>query len=599
MSSCLCSNEICRCAIEALRDKGMQALLRASQEDASDERLRFVPRESIIREISPGFISRVLRRVRDNDDDIAVSVEKATNHISPRMVCQCKKPFCTGSRVIFASLLFAGLHGILVHFLHAAQPDDCDSSLWKLSQAEATFDDDTTVFHHIYQLKGAPRDLFFYWVYQLRALCFQKKGDNGQVKKLGVEDGLKDSVRLPWSSVEEGSNPLNRVVAQASSKAVIIGRQSAKVERIYIHRSHHNLDESTNSFALKTFLRGRELSKLNFDSELRNNNAIIGSNRVISLEAAFEHRGNFYMVFPWAELGDLRGIWQGYIPRSNQATGQQINHAIWYSPQWLLGECYGIASAVADIHGRGSSKPQPHCLLHADIKAENILGFRHERSVFLKLADFGHSHILETVSSCVAVDDMMNPRSYRAPEYDTQESVTTKYDVWSLGCLFLDFVTWALLGWQGVDDFEKQRVREANDPKADYGNASEDTFFKRVAGRRGALSWSRIRPSYKPTTPRIDSNSGFTREHTVSFQGFNRPVVTQIREPVSAHITRLRGISQLDDRIKQLLDVIENKMLITDCDKRAWSDEVRDIIADIVAKTQRDGNHISSDSGKQ
>ncbi|KAK8134612.1 hypothetical protein PG984_006624 [Apiospora sp. TS-2023a] len=531
--ACPCGEGICQCAIEVLRDSGMQALLHASQEDVSDERLRFVPRESIIKEISPGFISRVLRRATNTKCDIAAIVQTATNRIGPRVpaLCHCRKPFCTGSRVIFASLLFSGLHDILVHFIHAAQLGICDSSSWEeLDHEKRGTGDGDPILHEIKHLQKIKKELFFYWVYQLTPLCFTKDGDSGQIEKLE----LKDKIRLPWTSIERTTGPAGRDLTRASVKTQVIGAHSAKVENVCIHPSHHELGGSTKGFALKTFLDDWDepgSAKDNFDKELKTNNAVARSDRILPLLAAFEHRGNICVLFPWAERGDLRNIWKEYCPWPNGVNA----HADWYTTEWLLGECSGIASALADIHGRGGSARGQSSLLHADIKPDNILGFRDGVSVSLKIADFGHSQVLEPGSTDVMVSKLVNARSYRAPEFDIQETVTTKYDVWSLGCLFLDFVTWALLGWEEVKDFREERLQETNDPKSDYGSLSEDTFFKRVTGRQSALSWSKVRHAYKPTTSRGDSKNSFTRKHTfsLSLQGFNRPVLTQVRGPVT------------------------------------------------------------------
>ncbi|KAK8078104.1 Protein kinase-like (PK-like) [Apiospora saccharicola] len=487
-TACLCNNKACQCAIEALRDKGMQALLLASQEDVSDKRIRFVPRASIIKEIRPDYISKVLQRVDIAEHNIADDLEQATNCISPRGGCSCEDHLCTGRRVMFASLLFAGLHHILAHFRHADNPGSCDGSLWKLSQAGMQFDDEEPIFRDIQQLNGPEKDLFIYWECWLRGLCIQKGGDNNEVAKLAVKDGLEDAILLPWESIEHDTRLSRRQPTQASNRTQVIGLQSAKVEKVCIHRSHHNLDDSTNYFALKTFLDDFD-PRSNFEKELENNNAVPHSDRILPLLAAFEHRGKFYLLFPWTELRDLRNIWKRFSPVYDQSTGRHMHHTTWYSSQWLLEECLGITSAVADIHGRKGSASRQQFLLHADIKPDNILGFHNGDSISLKLADFGHSHILTPNSPDVLVSAMVNPRTYRAPEYDIQEKATIKYDVWSLGCLFLDFVTWALLGCDEVQRFQDRRLSEENDPKADYGSMSEDTFFKRSNDPQGTPEW--------------------------------------------------------------------------------------------------------------
>jgi serine/threonine protein kinase len=49
--------------------------------------------------------------------------------------------------------------------------------------------------------------------------------------------------------------------------------------------------------------------------------------------------------------------------------------------------------------------------------------------------------------------------TYRPPEHDDADSfVDSKWDVWSLGCLFLEFTTWLLMGKEGVEEFSNSRV---------------------------------------------------------------------------------------------------------------------------------------------
>lgn len=241
---CLCSDDVCQCSIEALRDKVMQALLHASLKDASDERLRFVPRESLIEEITPEFTSRVLQRIDNTANITADVVQEAANRISPRGACSCGDPMCTGRRVIFTSLMSAGLHDILAHFLHADDPGSCDSVLWKLSQPENS--DEVPIFRQIRQLEEIQKDLFYHWAYQLQALCFRRGRDNEPVNKLKLEDGLEDRMRLPWTLVEKAPKPFIRESAPASTNVQVVDMQSAKVEKVYIHRSHHNLVGSLN-----------------------------------------------------------------------------------------------------------------------------------------------------------------------------------------------------------------------------------------------------------------------------------------------------------------------------------------------------------------
>lgn len=138
---------------------------------------------------------------------------------------------------------------------------------------------------------------------------------------------------------------------------------------------------------------------------------------------------------------------------------------------------------------------------HGDIKPENILWFPDLETSgpngfgTLKIADFG---IVE-FSTQRAVDRrrrgfVANSPSYRAPENDLPHDdgitrVSSSYDIWALGCVFLEFVTWWFGGWIMVEGFRSQR--DLPDPVW-YGSAAleepvyfSDTFFTIIKGSSG------------------------------------------------------------------------------------------------------------------
>lgn len=72
---------------------------------------------------------------------------------------------------------------------------------------------------------------------------------------------------------------------------------------------------------------------------------------------------------------------------------------------------------------------------------------------------------------------MGNTPTYRAPELDIMKDSTPKYDIWSLGCVLLEFVAWFLCGWHEVEVFVDARLREEGG--FDYGchcTFEKDTF---------------------------------------------------------------------------------------------------------------------------
>jgi len=78
-----------------------------------------------------------------------------------------------------------------------------------------------------------------------------------------------------------------------------------------------------------------------------------------------------------------------------------------------------ICSAVAALHGRE--------IIHRDIKPENIFV---NKGVY-KLGDFGFAReVIGTFST------QLGTCLYMAPEFYNNGSLTSKVDVWAVGCMF-------------------------------------------------------------------------------------------------------------------------------------------------------------------
>jgi serine/threonine protein kinase len=73
--------------------------------------------------------------------------------------------------------------------------------------------------------------------------------------------------------------------------------------------------------------------------------------------------------------------------------------------------------------------------------------------------------------------------SYAAPEKELrQASLSSAFDIWSLGCLYLDFMTWILCGSRYKHRFAVRRTQEMSDLNAIAANVTvqEETFYKLI-----------------------------------------------------------------------------------------------------------------------
>lgn len=219
------------------------------------------------------------------------------------------------------------------------------------------------------------------------------------------------------------------------------------------------------------------------------------SDRVVPLLTAFTHRERFYLVFPFANEGSLEALWKSYTPNSVIQGSSECRIANWYSDVWLVNECLEITKALVATHGLNDGQPaDAKGLLHADIKPENILCFRTSDSdtsrIVLKLADFGEAQRIESNGSLKA-SNIAHVLTYRPPEHLPDGDITLKYDVWCLGCLFVDFVTWAILGQAGIVFFGRTREDELDDSavNAHPEQLIEDIFFRQDPGSFLSTTW--------------------------------------------------------------------------------------------------------------
>jgi serine/threonine protein kinase len=121
---------------------------------------------------------------------------------------------------------------------------------------------------------------------------------------------------------------------------------------------------------------------------------------------------------------------------------------------------------------------------HGDIKPENILLFSDPDEPLgrLVLSDFGSGQFNSRASaSQVPNERARQTRMYQPPESDIEGgTISRSSDIWTLGCVFLEFTTWLLGGYSLVEDFENSRMSPYI-----YGNGIRFNIYFDVARHRG------------------------------------------------------------------------------------------------------------------
>lgn len=212
---------------------------------------------------------------------------------------------------------------------------------------------------------------------------------------------------------------------------------------------------------------------------------------IIKLLATYEYDGHHYLMFEWAD-GALDEFWERRMAKEPPQ-----------AERWAAEQCFGLATALKQIHGlatwqeekrkaakrdrdlslgptsRGDADKAADWGRHGDIKPKNILWFSkyRDRKDHLVISDLGltryHSEFSRSKVDPSKIDGFTG--TYRPPEMDLRDNqVSRKSDVWSLGCVLLEFCIWYLEGVDGVERFENER--EEGD-KSDICGLRELKFF--------------------------------------------------------------------------------------------------------------------------
>ncbi|KAI0458012.1 hypothetical protein F5B21DRAFT_462574 [Xylaria acuta] len=221
-------------------------------------------------------------------------------------------------------------------------------------------------------------------------------------------------------------------------------------------------DQSSLDDVLEAWLK--EATALNKLSEVKHTN-------LIQCIAAINKKDKYYFLFPWADGGSLQDFWEN-IPEPR------------LSPEFVKGilvQIRGLADALKTLHnyrGRIASFRQGTGadnndsigggIRHGDLKPANILRFapRDDNDIgTLKIADMGLAkhHEVNTRLRANATRTRFGSARYEPPEVGaprlTSPATSRLYDMWSMGCIILEFLTWLLHGTKKLNEFNDS-IRE-------------------------------------------------------------------------------------------------------------------------------------------
>lgn len=282
---------------------------------------------------------------------------------------------------------------------------------------------------------------------------------------------------------------------------------------------------------------------------------------LIKLLATFQQGEHYHLVFPFAD-SNLLAYWDDReLPEFNKET-----------VLWSLKQMAGLASGLAQIHNfevtiplsvSGNVRVQRDAKLqvkgreerygrHGDNKPENIMWFQHMTGVddangVLQIADLGlgRFHGRESRSGIDPKTIATSP-TYEPPECRLRRPVSRAYDLWSLGCVYLEFVTWLLLGSKAIQSFADNRAK--HDPQT---GISEDNFFT-ILG----------------------------------------PDEAEVAEGVVTWVNQLHSHDRCSQAIHDLLDLVMTDLIVIDSEDRIPSTLLSGEMKSLLDKAQKDEQYL-------
>ncbi|KAL9607071.1 MAG: hypothetical protein Q9167_007979 [Letrouitia subvulpina] len=355
-------------------------------------------------------------------------------------------------------------------------------------------------------------------------------------------DTKKEFFEIQWTLLTPVLNQGEHLVLNDAARLPIIDTEPiAKgayggVHRIKIHPDSLNLEGSKSSaYALKLFSRGtKDVNKQVFGQELTALKSVCssGHDHIIKLLASFERGGHYFMLFPLAKE-NLREFWAREKPFSVES-------------HWLLEQMSGIASALSHIHNDVVNQDsRPMVGYHFDLKPTNILVEAEVSSGPGRwvISDFSNSYF-QSKGTEQDLPSHPGTGTYEPPECQLDLPQSRAYDIWSLGCVFMECLAWAIRGPSAIDSFADDRLQ---DMRISRSSLIDDCFF------------------------------------TLEYDKMLIPTRAVTRAAVTRWIDHLEGDPNCSKAMTRLLHLVQRNLLQVDQTKRLTAKHLSKRLAEIVA----------------
>ncbi|KAH7233691.1 hypothetical protein BKA59DRAFT_549900 [Fusarium tricinctum] len=204
----------------------------------------------------------------------------------------------------------------------------------------------------------------------------------------------------------------------------------------------------------------------------------LGEKHIVNFITAFRlGQDEHYLILEWADGGNLKKFWETF---REPLTPDLVKDA--------CGQLLGLARALHKVHSPKDKSSDEH-FRHGDLKPENILWFKDKTNSSkigtLKIGDWGlaKQHHDITQLRTVQTSTGFGTRRYEPPEErtvrdnnlivpnDTGKIVRKRsrlYDLWAMGCIWLEFLIWLMYGLDGLKRFNRSFHQGQSDNPSYY-----------------------------------------------------------------------------------------------------------------------------------
>jgi serine/threonine protein kinase len=302
----------------------------------------------------------------------------------------------------------------------------------------------------------------------------------------------------------------------------------------------------------------------------------LNSDNLIKAIAYYRIDSKHCFLFPMAEHGNLWDFWAARRKKKEHGESHRGDNMFLV---WVFTQLVGVANALVELHGDVPN------IRHGDLKPENILCFQ-DGSYAENADDLGEQHIRLVITDVgiskghqgptqkrAVTSTVISTTRYEPPEMDrTREDGTElsrRYDVWSLGCIVLEFLIWLLYDFDELDNFTA---------------ALKDRFYE--SDKKGI----RIHPTVSEWIKRIKDDEKNCQEGTPS-----RKLVSLIEEKLL-----VVKVETLPGTLREVVPVESprNQILRKFRDKLRKSQQATEKIAEMMGRRRASAKDTRDELGK-